>query len=123
MNKKIGFTSALLFCCLVSAAQTNAPPASRAPLHLSPVRLWTAPTNSMTASGGDDSLLKLSQSQNQLTPNGSDRNPDFWTRLVEQSGAFYLTRPEPLSNSWFVRAVDLVLKPEVIPLGKARLRF
>jgi hypothetical protein len=121
MNKKIAFASALLFSCLVSAGQTNAPPVSRAPLYLAPVKLWRASSNSIVGYWNEDSLLKFSQSQSQLTRNGIERNRDLGTRL-EESREFCLTQSQQPSDSAFVRAVDSLLQPEVITLGKTHVR-
>jgi hypothetical protein len=121
MNKKMAFASALLFSCLVSAAQTNDPPGSPAPLYFAPIKLWTASSNSITGSGDEDLLFKFSQSQNQLTRNEGQRSPGLETDLGA-NGEFYLTPAEPPSDSAFARAVDSVLHPEVITLGKTRLQ-
>jgi hypothetical protein len=117
MNKKMAFASALLLGCLVSAGQTNDPTDSPAPLFLAPFKLWTASTNTISGPWNEDSLLKFSQS---LSKEGQG-SPDLETGL-EANGEFYLSPAEQTSDSAFVRAIDSVLQPEVIPLGNAQLQ-
>jgi|SRR6185369_10683702 hypothetical protein len=106
------------FCCLSCYGQTNASTIASSRFFLPPIQLRTEtrPSDGEPKKSAPEPGVSFPSSQ-PITLEAALGDAGLHSSVV-RSGEFYLTRPEPPSESGVVRFVEGVFKPEVIQVGK-----